>query len=33
MNYEDLLYRKSIYHLKNFLYFKPVFDNKEYVEG
>lgn len=32
-NFEDLLYRNSIYHLKNFLSFKPVFNNEEYMEG
>ena len=30
---EDLLYRNSIYHLKNFLSFKSVFNSKEYMEG
>lgn len=33
INYEDLLYRSSIYHLKNFISFEPVFENKYYMEG
>ena len=32
-DYEELLYRYNIYHLNDFLFFKPAFDNKEYVEG
>lgn len=32
-NFEDLLYRYSIYHLSNFFFFKPVFNSKEYMEG
>lgn len=32
-NFEDLLYRYSIYHLSNFLFFKPIFNNKDYIEG
>ncbi|WP_270446860.1 glycosyltransferase family 2 protein [Fusobacterium varium] len=33
MNYEDLLYRSSIYHMKNFISFEPIFENKYYMEG
>lgn len=32
-NYEELLYRSSIYHLKNFISFEPIFENKDYMEG
>lgn len=32
-DYQDLLYRYSIYHSINFLFFKPIFDNSEYIEG
>ncbi|MCB8566203.1 glycosyltransferase family 2 protein [Fusobacterium ulcerans] len=31
--FEDLLYRYSIYHISNFLFFKPMFNNKEYIKG
>lgn len=31
--FEDLLYRYSIYNLSNFLFFKPMFNNKEYMGG
>ncbi|EPC09066.1 glycosyltransferase family 2 protein [Fusobacterium ulcerans] len=32
-DWDDSLYRFSIYHLNDFLFFKPVFTNKEYIKG
>ncbi|UYI80111.1 MAG: glycosyltransferase [Fusobacterium varium] len=32
-DWDDSLYRLSIYHLNDFLFFKPVFTNKEYING
>lgn len=31
--FENLLYRNRLHHLNVFLFFKPVFNNKEYKEG